>query len=164
MTELPDAVKHALRFYDATAADLAAAGGILRCSTCGAARPVGDIASYLAHGWPECCGLTMTWVTAKLLAAEAREPLPEGYELAAVVSPDWRLVTGKPCARKVGRGTCRRPAVAELNRGHDRRGSRDRQSRIVDAWWPYCMDHMYGNWIEDGKVMHWILREVASGA
>jgi hypothetical protein len=29
------------------------------CQTCGRSRPV-DAAKSLAHGWPKCCGYTMT--------------------------------------------------------------------------------------------------------
>lgn len=28
--------------------------------------------------------------------------------------------------------------------------------------WDYCADHMYGRWIEDGKVMGWRLVKVES--
>ena len=27
-------------------------------------------------------------------------------------------------------------------------------------WWAYCERHSFGRWIEDGKVMHWILRPI----
>jgi hypothetical protein len=52
------------------AADLSQLGGILRCTTCGQERPVGDIAGKLDHGWPRCCGYTMSWVTQRLLDEE----------------------------------------------------------------------------------------------
>ncbi len=159
--DLTGIVKHAAGLGDAVAADLAVAGGILRCPTCAAEQPVGDIASHLRGGWPSCCGQAMTWVTRKMLAAEARE-VPDGYELAAVVSEWWRLESGKLCARQVRRQTCRRPSVAALNRGQARR-ARDGSIHQADAWWPYCPDHMYGNWIEGGQVMHWILRKRTAG-
>lgn len=55
----------------AIAADLSGFGGILRCGTCGGEQPVGGIARSLSNGWPSCCGLTMTWVTQRLLDEEA---------------------------------------------------------------------------------------------
>jgi hypothetical protein len=142
-------VKRATGLPAAMAADLAVAGGILRCGTCGREQPLGDIASYLSRGWPRCCGLTMTWVSLKTLAAETRE-VPEGYELVAVLDEDWQVdETRRPCRRASGRGTpaCRKPSAAVLYRGERRRP------------WGYCPDHLYGRWIEDGRVMHWILRE-----
>lgn len=147
MTDLPEIVTRALALPGAVAGDLALFGGVLRCGTCGAEQPLGDVAAYLSRGWPQHCGATMTWVTLKLLAAERRE-VPEGYELAAVPSEDWRVVTGKLCARTDGRVACRRPSAAETKRGSSR-----------TQWWPYCLDHLYGRWIESGTVMHWILRE-----
>jgi hypothetical protein len=138
-------------------ADLAVFGGILRCNQCGTEQPLGDIGGNLAHGWPECCGLTMTWVTAKLLAAEQRE-VPPGYRLEAVpdsgVGGAWRLVAGKRCRRQsgAGRAYCRKPAVAEVNRGYMRSG------QMHENWWAYCADHLYGRWVEDGQVWCWILK------
>lgn len=156
MTEQPfaagaDFLKRALAVPAKVAADLAVAGGILRCGSCGNEQPLGDVASHLSSGWPKCCGLTMTWVTLKMLLAEQRD-VPEGFELAAVISEKWRIETGKLCARRVGRATCRQPSAAELNRG---------TRNWMDVWWPYCLDHLYANWIENGQVMHWILREKA---
>ena len=60
----------------AITADLATAGGILRCGTCGAEQPPGDLAAKLRHGWPKCCGYTMTWVTQRQLDEEAAPPVP----------------------------------------------------------------------------------------
>jgi hypothetical protein len=40
-------------------------GGYLKCTDCGATRPLGDIATKLANGWPKQCGYTMRWITAK---------------------------------------------------------------------------------------------------
>lgn len=89
--------------------------------------------------------------------------VPEGYELVAVVDEDWRVASGKRCRRREGpevgvRGSharaCGRPSVAELNRPARQHG------RLLDNWWAYCASHLYGRWIEDGKIMHWILREL----
>lgn len=55
------------------ASNLTGFGGILRCTKCGGEQPVGNIggiADSLASGWPECCGYTMTWMTARQLAEE----------------------------------------------------------------------------------------------
>ena len=62
----------------------------------------------------------------------------------------WRLSTRE---RQCRMQRCSNPAVAELNRGY--RTSNGRK----DAWWPYCAIHMYGRWIEDGRVMRWRLVE-----
>lgn len=57
-------LKRAVGIHDKIAADLPQ-GGILRCSTCGREEPIrdGDVARYLARGWPKCHG-TMEWITA----------------------------------------------------------------------------------------------------
>jgi hypothetical protein len=147
-------VKRATRLPAAVAADLAVAGGVLRCGTCKREQPLGDVASHVRHGWPRCCGQTMTWVTRRMLLARERE-VPEGYELVAVESEGWRLQAGGHCRRP----RCAVPAVAALNRHRRVRASGLRPARTVDAWYGYCLAHMYGNWIEAGKVMCWVLRE-----
>lgn len=56
----------------------------------------------------------------------------------------WRVLepdAGKLCRR------CRKPAVAELNRGMY---VRDRGK--VAAWWAYCARHLYGRRIREGRV------------
>jgi len=150
-SELPDIVKRATGIAGAIGADLSMLGGVLRCGECGAEQPVGDVAGHLAHGWPKCHGQTMTWVTLKMLAAE-RE-VPDGYELVAVANNLWRLEPGKRCRAGAapGRHACGRPSVAELKRG----------SKQYPSWWAYCLSHLYANWVEDGRVMHWILQEKA---
>ena len=60
----------------------------------------------------------------------------------------WRFSTRGLLCRMTG---CPNPAVVELNRG--RRTAHGR----VDVWWTYCSDHMYGRWIENGRIMHWRL-------
>jgi len=64
----------AKNFYAEIAEDGAAAGGVLRCTTCKREQPVGDagdVGNYYRHGWPRCCGYTMKWVTRRLLDEEA---------------------------------------------------------------------------------------------
>lgn len=58
-----DLAKRMAGIHDKIAADLPQ-GGILRCRTCGATEPIreGDVARYLARGWPKCHG-TMGWET-----------------------------------------------------------------------------------------------------
>ena len=83
------------------------------------------------------------------------EPAPEGCEYVAVPDTDWRLVEGKRCRQPL----CPQPSVAELARTATmyRKGGAE-QTR----WYAYCADHLYGRWIEDGQVMHRILREVGA--
>jgi hypothetical protein len=83
-----------------------------------------------------------------------RSPAPEGHHLEARPARNWRPATGlyKKC-----RGGRRCPAepVAELNRRrNDWHGG-----RTLDAWWAYCAEHMYGRWVEAGRVWSWILVE-----
>ena len=86
------------------------------------------------------------------------EPL-HGYHYEASAEPErtleWRLASGKPC--RSGRPSCKRPCVAELNRGVHFPGRVRR-----DRWWAYCERHLYGRWIEDGQIMHWVLVEDGS--
>ena len=58
------------------AADLCPDGaGELRCGKCGRVQSMTQqhVARYLRSGWPKCHGQTMTWVTARQLAAESAE-------------------------------------------------------------------------------------------
>lgn len=43
-------------------------GGVLRCDRCKREMPMQGAARYMRQGWPECCGYTMLWVTARQLA------------------------------------------------------------------------------------------------
>jgi hypothetical protein len=97
-----------------------------------------------------------------------RLPKPESeydeYEWAVQPRPNWRLATGKECRSRLTSAEaggdkyayCHQPSVAEINRGHH--GSIVGR---VDNWWGYCERHLtdYGNWIEDGQVVSWMLRE-----
>jgi hypothetical protein len=84
---------------------------------------------------------------------------PEGHHWEAVpdTSLRWRVSAGTAPAVsrrcRYGRPSCKRPAVAEIDRGSYRNGSR------VPSWWAYCERHLYGRWIEDGVVMGWRLAE-----
>jgi hypothetical protein len=84
--------------------------------------------------------------------------LVPGYRLEAVPDTDWRPVTGeKTCRRRLGKhDVCPSAAVAEFNR---RTHGRDFPYPSRDSWWGYCPEHMYGRWIENGTVMHWVLGE-----
>jgi hypothetical protein len=78
----------------------------------------------------------------------ARPPHPTyltGVEWEAVPDASWRLVSGRRC--RAGKPSCKQPSVAEL-----------RRSSMGDGrdWWAYCGEHLFGRWIEDGQVMHWV--------
>lgn len=80
---------------------------------------------------------------------------PDGFEYVAVPDAHWRIASGKRCraSGQRGRSRCPNDCVAELNRSGWRDGAAPR-------WWAYCSEHMYGRWIEDGKVVHYVLRPV----
>jgi hypothetical protein len=78
--------------------------------------------------------------------------IPEGHEVVAVIDPDWEVTDdGWTCSFTSPKKVCDATAVAILWRGTKRRQR-----------WRYCPEHMYGRWVEDGKVMHWILTKIGS--
>lgn len=82
---------------------------------------------------------------------------PVGYVHESMVAPKWRLVVGeKRCRYGVGprHVYCGRPAVAETDRSH----RPDREN-----WWAYCPDHLYGRWVEDGRVLQWRVVPIDGG-
>ena len=88
---------------------------------------------------------------------------PHGYHYEASAKPEttleWRLASGKKCRSRGGRGkACGRPCVAELNRVRYASYTRS-DLRRLPSWWAYCEQHLYGRWIEDGQIMHWVLVE-----
>lgn len=81
--------------------------------------------------------------------------VPEGHEVVAVPSSRWRIDQGHPCSRQLARHQrCGKPSAAAIDR------QRHQHGKTFPAWYPCCLDHMYGNWIENGQVMHWILRKI----
>lgn len=81
MSEIPGIFKRAAGLVPAIAADLAASGGILRCTgDCKREQELdeGKIAGYLSKGWPECCGCAMTWVTQQQLDEEQADGNEDG--------------------------------------------------------------------------------------
>jgi hypothetical protein len=76
----------------------------------------------------------------------------EGFHFEAVEEgEEWRTppVGAGRCRYAVnGRKACARPAVATLMRGYP---------PTVTRAWDYCELHLYGRWIEGGKVMGWRL-------
>lgn len=63
MSELMrDLTKKALNLHNAVAQDVFPNGAILQCSVCGKEIDcsTSDCSYYLGHGWPTCCGYTMT--------------------------------------------------------------------------------------------------------
>lgn len=73
-----------------------------------------------------------------------------GYEWVVVPDLDWVLVNGAGYrCRHSTRRPCPNVPVAGLRRG--------RYSRQL---WRYCDRHLYGRWIENGKVVGWRLRPI----
>jgi len=89
-----------------------------------------------------------------------RPPTPPtthpGYHYVAVeAGPEWRIADAddRLCSQ------CRRPAVAVLLRP-GKRGERPKR-------WRCCDDprHLYGRWVENGKVMQWrLVADAVEGA
>jgi hypothetical protein len=92
--------------------------------------------------------MTDTMTERRQASHDAWGDIPEGYELVAVRDAGWRFEPGRRC-RRMGPGyvSCGKPSVAAIRRGISR-----------PQWWAYCADHLYGHWVEDGVVMHWILK------
>jgi hypothetical protein len=91
--------------------------------------------------------------------AEGRDPVvkvvrpspsweaPPGTVHEPFPADGWRLVVAeKRCRLLQARKACGAPAVAEMNRA---------QHGNPDNWWAYCPQHMFGRWIEDGRVWEW---------
>lgn len=87
------------------------------------------------------------------------EAAPDGFVVAVFEDQRWRTVddpNGVRRCRRNGRNVrCDNRVVAALLRAH--RGTRG-------AWWNYCAEHMYGRWIEDGKVVSLRLSRRPGGA
>lgn len=84
-----------------------------------------------------------------------------GLEWRVREAADWRLVEGeKRCRAGASRKhtACRAPAVAELARRRRRYSGPSMDLDGTVAWWAYCADHMYGRWIESGRILEWIIR------
>lgn len=125
----------------------------------------------------DCLSTLRTWIgraaarrddgaVAKLRAIEARMvvaaglrpapswPAPDGYRHEAVEEgDDWRVVDpAEMRACRMMRCETMLPAVAKLFREGKR-----------SSWWYYCPAHMYGRWVEGGKVMGWRVVPDAKG-
>jgi hypothetical protein len=78
-----------------------------------------------------------------------KPPLSEhrGYRYEAAVDKTWILppIGAGRCRWMEKRVVCKRPAVATFVRGSKRRA------------WDYCERHLYGRWLENGRVMVWRL-------
>jgi len=94
-------------------------------------------------------------------ALAGRTPAPDGYHFEArPEGSDWRLATGLYVRCRSGRG-CTGEVVAELNRAR----VNWRNGTVSSTWWAYCAEHMYGRWVEDGKVWSWVfLKDTSDGA
>jgi translation initiation factor 2 beta subunit (eIF-2beta)/eIF-5 len=65
MTDLPDILARVRKMREEINETLDRFGGFVRCETCGSTHDLaeGEAGEYMAHGWPECCGMTMRWWT-----------------------------------------------------------------------------------------------------
>jgi hypothetical protein len=80
-------------------------------------------------------------------------PPPDGFHFEVFHPDEWKT---PPC----GAGRCRymvggkacgaTPVASLLRRAYYRDGVRS-------VPWDYCADHLYGSWLEDGKVTRWRL-------
>jgi hypothetical protein len=79
---------------------------------------------------------------------------PPGHHWEAVVESgdSWQIWRGGKCRFIEASKQCGKPPVAAFLRGTAQK-----------LWWPYCEDHLYGRWVEDGLVMHWKLVEDDGG-
>jgi hypothetical protein len=78
--------------------------------------------------------------------------------VAAPEGPDWRTNDGtRRCRASAGyrHPACGQPAVAEFNR---RRNRYKPPFGTADSWWAYCGEHLFGRWVQDDRVMRWVLR------
>jgi hypothetical protein len=84
---------------------------------------------------------------------------PAGYVWQWMqADPRWQVGgDGRACRFTVGpgRATCKRPAVATLNRSSD--ANRPRR-------WAYCEQHLFGRHLHDGAVWQGRLVKVADGS
>ena len=91
-----------------------------------------------------------------------RPPVPEtpgkGFVYADLRDPEWRVAEeGARCRRRATPDdhACGEPAAAEKSHPND----------PIWPWWAYCGEHALtygrrvedGHWVEDGKVLHWVL-------
>lgn len=78
-------------------------------------------------------------------------PAPPGdVWVAEEAGPDWQPAeAGRKC-RALGPGGTAHGAPAAVRQLH---GLHRR------VWWQFCLQHGEGHWIEDGKVMQWVLKD-----
>lgn len=80
-------------------------------------------------------------------------PDPTGFHFEAFESQPWWRVAAPGDAHRcrwtvTQHVTCGNPSVAAIDRS---------STKGLSRWWFYCAEHLYGRWIEDGKVMEWRL-------
>jgi hypothetical protein len=82
---------------------------------------------------------------------------PDGCQHIAVdAGPEYRPDTSRLCRGMIAQRTyCRKPSILVIMREYGNRGER--------RTYGYCSEHSYGRWVENGKVMKWILREKTDG-
>lgn len=66
-----------------------------------------------------------------------------------VIDDTWPRARRCRAGAARGQKACGAAAVVAFNR---------QTWRGADRWWAYCPEHMYGRWVEDGKVWTWMLR------
>lgn len=130
------------------------------------------IASYSGIGLPEshncdamgCCSwhvIARYPASAEVIEGSAGmsarpEPPPrehDGFRWEAVPDEGWlcpAIGSGR-CRWIEGERSCGRHAVATLLRGTTRKP------------WDYCERHLYGRWLEGGRIMHWRLVQDTPG-
>lgn len=80
------------------------------------------------------------------------DPVPDGYHLEVLDNePNWKYDpgTGRICRQM----KCKNPGVGAINRGW----TSHKTGKSYESWWYYCAEHLYGRWIEGGKLCRWIL-------
>lgn len=81
---------------------------------------------------------------------------PDGFHFEVAEQGEWVIPAVGAGRCRYGKPACKKPAAASMMRTHHTKyGSQN-------VPWDYCADHLYGRWIEDGKVVGWRLAKVTA--